>query len=279
MKEYINVLTAFKVAASIIFIWIHSPYNDLYNFGNNLENLYNVQITSYTRFQRLLAKHVHKKELDRSKVRDRISGNNSYNNIKSTSDDLSKYSQLKKKGLNDLDLYKKLYKHRYSKKNVLGKFDCYCEKKIFEKYDRIDELAQKFQKDKKSFNKKVDKNFGIPLISFALIPVLGLIIPLLFNESFPIIKRCFNDCTDMHGESGVSIDQAHTNKKLIKALISKDTWETITQLNNVFLYISTVVVFLVVIYIFIKLIKYKKLKAGRDKMSLKEYYHFTKSLF
>ncbi|SCA81781.1 Protein of unknown function, putative, partial [Plasmodium vivax] len=240
---------------------------------------FNVERISNIRFQRSLAKYIPKNELDSSKTRKKLLENNSYSNVKSTSNDLTKYAQLKKKGLNDLDLYRKLYKHRYSKKNVIGKFDCYCEKKIFDKCNRIDELAQKFQKDKKSFNKKVDKNFGIPLILFALVPVLGLIIPLLFNEKFPIIDRCFSDCTSKHGETSGTSEDAHTKKNLIKGLITKNTWETITQLNNVFLYISTVVVFLVVIYIFIKLIKYKKLKAGRDKMSLKEYYQFTKSLF
>ncbi|GAB69941.1 CYIR protein, partial [Plasmodium cynomolgi strain B] len=100
-----------------------------YNLGNNIGNLYNIVIRSEIRFQRLLAKQVIKKELDQSKIRDVISENNSYNNVKCTSGDLSKYAELKKKGLNDMNLYKKLYKHRYSKKNILGKFDCYCEKK------------------------------------------------------------------------------------------------------------------------------------------------------
>ncbi|KMZ76953.1 hypothetical protein PVIIG_05906 [Plasmodium vivax India VII] len=226
-------------------------------------------------FKRSLSKHVPKKELDRSKTRSKFLERDPYSNVKSTSDDLTKYAQLKKKGLNDLDLYRKNYKQRYSKKNVLGKIDCYCEKKIFDKYDRIDELALKFQKDKKSFNKKVDKKFCIPLILFALVPVLGLIIPLLFNKYSPIVKYlCLSDCTH-HG--GNSFD--HSIGDYTQVSIDKKTWEIITQVNNIFLYISSVVLLLVLIYVLVKVIKYKKLKEGRDKMSLKEYYYFTKSLF
>ncbi|GAB69844.1 CYIR protein, partial [Plasmodium cynomolgi strain B] len=57
-------------------------------------------------------------DLDRSKIRDVISENNSYNNVKCTSDDLSEYEQLKKKGLNDLEIYKEQFKSKYPKRKV-----------------------------------------------------------------------------------------------------------------------------------------------------------------
>ncbi|KMZ96358.1 hypothetical protein PVNG_06337 [Plasmodium vivax North Korean] len=244
-----------------------------------MENLYNIKITSDIKFQRTLAKHEPKKELDHTKVRDKISGNNSYNNVKCTSDDLSKYSQLKKKGLNDLNLYKKLYKHRSSKKNILGKFDCYCEKKIFDKFDHIHEVKEQLGHDKRSFNKKLNKIFDIPLILFALVPFIGFIIPLLKNEKLEIIKGCFSDCTkDSHLNKTSPLDPKPHKDEYPVLSISGSTWETICIVDTVFLCLSTFIVSCVVLYIFIKVIMYKKLKAGRDKMSLKEYYHFTKSL-
>ncbi|KMZ88773.1 hypothetical protein PVBG_05865, partial [Plasmodium vivax Brazil I] len=179
MKGNIKMISLFKVASSIIFIWINNPYNNLDNFGETAKTLYNVERRSDLIFQRSLANLVPKKDFSRSSVRNKLLENNSRNNVKCTLDDLAKYLQLKKKGLNDLDLYKKLYKHRYSKKNILGKLDCYCEKKIFDKYDQIHDLAEKLQNDKKTFKKKVNKIFGIRLILFGLIPVLELIIPLL----------------------------------------------------------------------------------------------------
>ncbi|GAB69916.1 CYIR protein, partial [Plasmodium cynomolgi strain B] len=82
-------------------------------------NLFNVEITSYIRFQRLLAKRVVKKELDRSKIRDVIPENNSYSNVKCTSDDIIEYAQLKNKGLNDLEIYKEQFKRKYAKSKGL----------------------------------------------------------------------------------------------------------------------------------------------------------------
>ncbi|SCA82137.1 Plasmodium exported protein, unknown function, partial [Plasmodium vivax] len=236
-----------------------------------LENLYKHEIISHTRFHRSLANQVPKKELDRSKVRDRIRGNNSYNNVKCTSDDLSKYAQLKKKGLNDLDLYKKLYNHRYSKRNVLGKFDCYCEKKLFDKYDRINDLAEKLQNDKKTFKKKVNKIFGIRLILFGLIPVLGLIIPLLKNEHFGIITWCFSDCkNNEHLKLPVTGNEHKEEYSMLS--INEETWKLISFVNFIFLITTGVFILCMVLYILLKMIKYKKLKAGKDKMCLKEYY-------
>ncbi|SCA83516.1 Protein of unknown function, putative, partial [Plasmodium vivax] len=241
-----------------------------YNFGNNLKNLNSVEITSVTRFQRFLAKQVPKKELGRSSVRNKLLENNSYNNVKYTSDDLSMYSQLKQKGLNDLDLYKKLYKNRYNKKSVLGKLECYCEKKIFDKFDHIHNLAEKLQNDKKTFKKQVNKIFLIRLILFGLVPLLGLIIPLLKNDDFGIITWCFSDCDNTdHLKDPVS-EKKH--KEEINMLsIDKESWKLISFVNFIFLITTGVFILCMVLYILLKMIKYKKLKAGKDKMCLKEY--------
>ncbi|KMZ94980.1 hypothetical protein PVMG_05649 [Plasmodium vivax Mauritania I] len=269
--------TLFKFSATIIFIWIYNPYNNLYNHGSNLEKLNNVERISIIRFQRSLAKYVPKKELDRSKTKAKLLENNSYSNDKSTSDDLSKYAQLKKKGLNNLDLYKKNYKRRYSKKNVFAKFDCYCEKKIFDKFDYINELKEKLRHDKKSFNKNLNKIFDIPLILFGLFPLIGFIIPLLKIKNYEIIQGCFNDCSIKEHLKDQNDPSTH-KEDLSKILINESTWNTITYVNYAFTCIAIIIVLCVVLYLLIKVIKYKKLKAGKDKMSLKEYYRFTKSL-
>ncbi|KMZ83277.1 hypothetical protein PVBG_05904 [Plasmodium vivax Brazil I] len=233
-----------------------------YNFGIFSNKIYNIEKKSVIRFQRSLATHATKKELDRSKIRDIISGNNSHNNVKCTSDDLSKYSQLKKKGLNDLDLYKKLYNHRYSKKSVLGKFDCFCEKKVFHKIEDIEKIIDKMQNDKKLLK----KNY-----------VFGLIVPMLYNEYFNLIFDCFSDCShSSHNKSGGT---HHDDEKYIKAKINESTWDIIEIVNFTFLCVSTFIVLSIIIYIFIKFIKYQRLKACRSKMSIKEYCKFCKSLF
>ncbi|KMZ83350.1 hypothetical protein PVBG_05746 [Plasmodium vivax Brazil I] len=277
MKEYINVLTVFKVTASIIFIWIHSPYNDSYNFCNNLENLYNIEKKSVIGFQRSLAKQVYKKEVDRSRIRNQLLDNSTYNNVKCTSDDLSKYSQLKKRGLNDLKLYNKLYKHRYSKKNILGKFDCYCEKKIFDKFEYMLKLSEKINIDKKRLKSVFFKKYGSSLIIISLLLLLGLIYPILRYSEDPILKICPKACNKHNDPTTSSTNNEHFYGHH-KSSFDADTLENIEYIYVVLMYVLPLIFIVFIIYISIKLIKYEKLKAGRDKMSLKEYFHFTKSL-
>ncbi|KMZ76620.1 hypothetical protein PVIIG_05464 [Plasmodium vivax India VII] len=277
MKEYINVLTAFKVAASIIFIWIHSPYNDLHSFCNHLEYLYNVENKSVIGFRRSLAKQVYKKEVDRSRTRNQLLDNSTYNDVKGTSDDLSKYSQLKKKGLNDLELYNKLYKHRYSKKNVLGKFDCYCEKKIFNQFDYMLNLSKKINMDKKRLKNIFFKKYGSILIISSLLLLLGLIYPILRCTDSSILKICSNKC-DKHDAPGTPNGKTDHFTGYHKSSFDIDTLEMIESIYKVLICVLPLIFLMFIIYILIKLIKYEKLKAGRDKMCLKEYFHFAKSL-
>ncbi|KMZ94943.1 hypothetical protein PVMG_06114 [Plasmodium vivax Mauritania I] len=278
MKEYIKMLALFNVAASIIFIWVHSPYNDSSNSCNHIENLYNIEITSDIRFHRLLAKQVPKNELSHSSVKNKkILENHSYNNVKCTSDDLSKYTQLKKRGLNDLNLYKKLYKHRSSKKNILGKFDCYCEKKIFDKFDHMLNLSEKMNTDKKRLKSFVFKKCGIVPIIIVLLLLLGLIYPILRCGDNPILKICAHGC-DKHNDPSVSTGKSDHFNKIHKSFFGKDTLEMIEKIYEVLIYVVPLIFLMILLYIFIKILKYQKLKSGRDKMSLKQYYNFTKSL-
>ncbi|VVA00101.1 Plasmodium exported protein, unknown function [Plasmodium vivax] len=195
-----------------------------YNNGTNLEKLYDIERRSNIRFLRSLAKIVPKKEFDRSRKGAKLLERDPYSNVKCTSDDLSKYAHLKKKGLNDLDLYRKNYKQRYSKKNVLGKMDCYCEQKIFEKYDRIYELAEKLKNDIKSFNKKILKKYGVRIIILGLLPFLGFVFNILFaggrnnalinlcNKTKHVTEPNHDDCKAFY----TKIDQETFNNIILK---------------------------------------------------------------
>ncbi|SCA83577.1 Protein of unknown function, putative, partial [Plasmodium vivax] len=227
---------------------------------------------------RLLAKHEVQKNEYQTGIKKQYSGKGMHNHAKNGIEVIGPYSHLKKGGLSDLEAYKKSYKNRYSKKNALAKLECYCEKKVFDKIDYTYNLAEKMKSDKKSYKRKIYHKYGYGLIIFSLVPVLGLILPLLFNEKFQIIKRCFSDCEEASHITETSGNKIH-DKGNIQALISKNTWSTITTVNDVLLSISTIIVLFVVIYILIKIIKYERLKAGKGKIKGKDYYRFCKNLF
>ncbi|KMZ83295.1 hypothetical protein PVBG_06064 [Plasmodium vivax Brazil I] len=200
--------------------------------------------------------------------------------------DISTYSQFGKKGLDCLDNYNQDYENRYAKKKGIAKWDCYCEKNIFDKINDIYILAEKMHNNKKGFKKRFYKKYGIILIPFSLLPVLGLILPMLFNETYRVKDFVtYTEDTLSDKPVGKFIKILKKGKDTKEVLFSgtivsltKSHWEIITALNKTFLILSTLIVLSVIIYILVKVIKYEKLKTGKDKMSLKEYYPFTKSL-
>ncbi|KMZ77125.1 hypothetical protein PVIIG_06357 [Plasmodium vivax India VII] len=103
---------------------------------------------------RLLAKHDFQKKLTEKKLTEKHLDGGKHKNISNRIDEESKYRIIKGEILNDLDEYKKKYKNRQSKRKGLGKLDSYCEKKVFDKFDYIYELAEKLKNDEKAFKKK-----------------------------------------------------------------------------------------------------------------------------
>ncbi|KMZ94946.1 hypothetical protein PVMG_06117 [Plasmodium vivax Mauritania I] len=222
-------------------------------------------------FIRLLAKYELKKKLDHKRLREELTDFRKGNKEKNYSDDLTAYSNLKKRGLNNLDLYKKVYNHRYAKKNIFGKLDCYCEKKLFDKIDYINELAEKKWNNKKSFIKKVLKKYFIPLFLFSLLPLLGSIFPILFDGGKDaIIKGCQKVHSNPSTDCSLSDVMFHAN----------DIFWASEKVNFIlFFIIVPIIVILVIVYILLKVIKYERLKSGKDKMSVKQYFNLCKNIF
>ncbi|KMZ96468.1 hypothetical protein PVNG_06188 [Plasmodium vivax North Korean] len=133
------------------------------------------------RFNRILAKYELKNDLHKTHVRQNYSDYGMNKNIKNGAEKKSTYSQVKGEKLNELDAYKQGYKCRYSKKKGLAKLDCYCEKKVFDKIEYINDMSTKLQNKKKSFSKGILTKYNILFILFSLLPLLGLIFPILFG--------------------------------------------------------------------------------------------------
>ncbi|KMZ88857.1 hypothetical protein PVBG_05965, partial [Plasmodium vivax Brazil I] len=78
----------------------------------------------------------------------------------------STYRNLKKGDLNEFELYKKKYNHRYKNKKGLKKIDCYWENKIFDKFEYVNNLTEKTQNSKKRFIKIILNKYTIFLTLF-----------------------------------------------------------------------------------------------------------------
>ncbi|VUZ99909.1 Plasmodium exported protein, unknown function [Plasmodium vivax] len=276
IKENIKFSSILKYFTLTLLIWMCYLKSDKLIFCSHLKIEYNVDRTLFASFNRLLAKHEIQEGLGSHRQRELLTDNIMNKNMKNALEHPSTYGQLNK-SKNDLDSYMRGYKLRYSKKNGLGKLDCYCEKKVFDKIENIDKLIEKMQNDKKLLKKKLFHKFAILSILFSLIPVLGLIVPSVFYGYLKLNFDCFNNCSNSkHNKSDSSV---HDDNRYNKAPIDKSTWETFSTVHFVLYCILSFIVISVIIYIIIKFIKYQTLKECKSKMSMKEYCNFCKGLF
>ncbi|KMZ89390.1 hypothetical protein PVBG_05986 [Plasmodium vivax Brazil I] len=221
----IKFIIFIKISAFILSTWTYSFITDV----NNNE----LNVTFITRPFRLLTKSEMLKETENSGLREKLSEDVKDKNYKTVKKNTSKYGQLKRQGLNELDIYKKSFAAKYSKKKGLAKLECYCEKKLFDKLDGVYLLAKNMKDDKKCF-KKVCKRYGIPF---------GLSVIFVFTVGIFCIYEAF--CTNC------LFCDAKRSEKLIHIQC------------NMLLCIIPTIVFLVLSYIMIKVIKYDRLAEGK----------------
>ncbi|VUZ99772.1 Plasmodium exported protein, unknown function [Plasmodium vivax] len=242
-------------------------------FGRFLEKEYKIESTWNGKFSRLLEKHEIHYELKNHGKREKLTYNKISMDSKKGKDDISTYRNIKRSYLNDLDAYKKRYKNRYSRKKGLAKLDCYFEKKVFDNVDHINDLAEKWQGGKNTFIKKISKKIAILFIPFAILPVIGITLNVLFKAEKgkdAIIPWCrYKNCGDTPS-CHLKDEIYHFNRPLLESFL---------LLSNVLWYTSIIIFIIFVIYIFIKVIKYEKLKSSKGKMGVKEYCRFCKDVF
>ncbi|VVA00177.1 Plasmodium exported protein, unknown function [Plasmodium vivax] len=270
----IKFVVLLKFFTYIYLIW--NPNNDMCPCSNAVEMKFKPGRTLNIRFSRLLAKHMPKNDLHKTHVRPNYVDYGMNKNIKNGAEKKSTYSQVKGDSLNKLDAYKKGYKHRHSKKKGLAKFECHCEKKIFDKIEYINSLGEGKKSGKKSFTKTILNKYTISFFLFSLLPFLGLLIPILFGDKDAgknYFKVFWGDCTkpkNQQTDPSCQFDYLH---------IPENASWAIFCLNYIFSYAFLAVSIIFIIYTFIKIIKYEKLKAGKGKMSAKEYVNFCKDIF
>ncbi|VUZ99248.1 Plasmodium exported protein, unknown function [Plasmodium vivax] len=280
MKDSLKLVVLLNFLTFVFLIW--NPKNDVRCLGNDLEMKFKQDRSSNTNFNRLLAKHEFKEDLDDLNLGENLVDCEMPPNINNEVDDTSTYANLKKRKPINLYSYKKGYKKRYSKKKGLAKIDCYCEQFLFNKFDNIYYLAKNHKHDKKSYKKKFMNKYGYTLILFSLIPFLGLIYPMIFNKHNTLLSKCcFKGCSKEHHSTGAKSEQRNNNESKDYTLLNIDenTWNIIDTIQRVTLCLSVIIVLCVIFYILVKVIKYERLKARKDKMTVKEYCRLCKNIF
>ncbi|VUZ98018.1 Plasmodium exported protein, unknown function [Plasmodium vivax] len=234
IMECVKFVVLLKYFAFFFFMWIYYAHNEENSLGKSLGNIYKKNITRNLNIKRLLAKHETQKELRNVSLKEKLPQeyHSTYLNMRNGGN--STYKVLKNKGLSDLEIYKKAFKCRYDKKRSLEKFDCYCEKKIFDKMDSICQLAKDMKNEKQVFN-KICKMYGLPFF------VSGLF--------------CFSAGIILALENIFQVKCAEA----IGASMGKFT----LYAGDIFFYILPIITFIVLLYIRIKIKKYVRLKEGK----------------
>ncbi|CAG9479586.1 unnamed protein product [Plasmodium vivax] len=279
----VNFTFSWKIFTFFFLIWSYLTYNDMSPLFKSLENIYKHDREWNTKFNRLLARHEHLRELDNTRLREKLLDRRPYTEKRNMPHNISAYSHVKKNESNNIDVYMKNYKHRYGKKKGLSKLDCYYENKVFRKINHICDIAEKLKYDTKHAKKKILKKYGIVLILFALMPALGSIFPILFGISRNM-PGILGPCPDNHYITSGNSKTHQTGdpyKDCPTEWVDKkrELIENFELANMIFTIIMVSIVILFIIYILIKLIKYEKIKAGKGKMSIKENCRFCKDIF
>ncbi|VVA00007.1 Plasmodium exported protein, unknown function [Plasmodium vivax] len=271
INKNVNFTIFLKKFTFLFLVLSYLTYNDVNRTWN-------------TKFNRLLARREQLSGLESTKLREKLSDRRPYMEKRNVYGNLSAYSGIKSKASNNIDLYMKNYKRRYGKKKGLSKLDCYCENKVFNKFNNICDIGKKMQYDEKRSKNFFVKKYGIGLILFALIPTLGLIFPILFGDFYKM-PGIFGLCPSRNEGSHFNDKGSHKNSGEYASCSKKWMYDNENTINKfgeiscIFSFIMIAIVFLVLFYIFIKIIKYEKIKAGKGKMNVKEYYRFCKNVF
>ncbi|KMZ94658.1 hypothetical protein PVMG_02547 [Plasmodium vivax Mauritania I] len=278
INENLRFFLFIEIFMIIILIWIYIPYN-MCSFGKSLDSIYSHEIKNNTIFKRSLAKHEFQRNLKYQSHRENLYDIKKNKSMKDDNNNKPTYEYLKK-GLNDLESYKKDYNNRYIRKKGIAKLDCYYEKKVFDLIDEIYALSRKMNNSKKALKKKMYKKFGYRHIFFSSLPLFGLILHVLFSKFGPFTKYCPSDCSNKHGVTNPkeTIPKIHQAKQLTFAAIDTTTLKIIVILHDLLFIILSISAITVTIYTLIKIIKYERLKSGKGKMNMKEYCQFCKDL-
>ncbi|KMZ88822.1 hypothetical protein PVBG_05618 [Plasmodium vivax Brazil I] len=173
--------------------------------------------------------------------------------------DNNTYEKLKRGKPNNVEAYLNSFKYRHSKKSGLKKLDCYCEKKLFNSFNKIVSLAEEKKFSKKRIKKVLYKKYGIPFIIICLLPLLVLLFPIVVHYSNYVVHKC---------QVTLMSYKENTKTGVLKS-VSHEPCTTIphayTYLNNLFFVTLAIIIVSFIIYAYIKFNKYQRIRSGMSK--------------
>ncbi|CAI7724186.1 Plasmodium exported protein, unknown function [Plasmodium vivax] len=238
------------IRSYVLYIYLYFLCSSLRNY---LYNRSNINGTPDKITLRIMAKHELGIESDYTVLKTKSSEFSDNEKIKNVEEGVSIYERIQKSNSQKFKGNKKVNKNKYAKKKGISKLDCYCEEKIFNKIDEINKLAKNMDNDNSNLKKLLYKKYGLKFTITYLFPIIGLIMSSL-----------------SWGDKGY-----YKNSILNKNNVSEETAISVC----IIITIVSFALLLVIIYIIIKIIKYEKLKAGKEKMSIMEYCRFCNEIF
>ncbi|SCA81991.1 Plasmodium exported protein, unknown function, partial [Plasmodium vivax] len=209
---------------------------------------------------RLLAKYEKPNELVNVNFKYKTHDSVEIYNKKNRRENNNTHEKIKQNDPNNVEAYLKCYKERYAKKKGLKKLDCYYEKKLFKSIEKVKKLAEEKNFSMKKIKKIVYKKYGLPLILLSLLSLFGLIIPIMFYKTLHL------------DETGATCEQLFTkdiNDKTTFWGYSHDNCDLfpIEYISFNYLFFTTLGLLILsfLIYMYIKMSKYKRIEAGMFK--------------
>ncbi|CAI7721819.1 Plasmodium exported protein, unknown function [Plasmodium vivax] len=235
----------------LIFVLLSLIYQYNYNkctLVKSLEkgNIIDPFLGRYT--NRLLAKHRHESELQRIRLQNKANDNVYKQKLSNGNESNNIYEHLKHDILNNVDTYLRSYKSRYSKKKGLKKFDCYYEKKLFSTINKLEKRMEKNNLSKNRIKGVLFTKYGLPFILLSSLPALIYAVP------FRQIRRSVK----IPKPKGYELKKDGTSYPGFYKNMSIDD----ATLHCILLYISITIILSLIIYTYIKILKYKRIKAG-----------------
>ncbi|VVA00156.1 Plasmodium exported protein, unknown function [Plasmodium vivax] len=260
-KLYDHVFT--RIATFMILSCMLFYHNDMNVSSKSLENGRKIDKSLDIRAYRLLAKYSDKSEFQRSRLQNEANDDRYNHKLRNEKVNNNTYEHLKHDRLNNVDTYLKGYKSRYAKKKGLKRFDCYYEKKIFNSINKIEKMVEHKNINKKNLKKLLYKKYGIPFIMISLIPLLGLIIPITFYKDIHLDSDP-KTCLDLFKKKP---DDSKPYIRMIKIYHRDCNLLPIECeiINRSFFAFLALGIISFIIYTYIKLQKYRRIKAGMFK--------------